>query len=100
MLSPELLANPRMRAALAQRDTVAVYRLLTKHGISQREILKGRQVQAYDVLLRIATGLGIERELMGLGLATYPDSTAAAEPGEEIKDCSAGSFSTCSRWRA
>lgn len=66
-IDPELLADSRMRAVLAERDVAGVYRLLTRHGISQREIaaatgqsqseiseiLKGRQVQAYDVLVRI-----------------------------------------------
>lgn len=61
-----------MRAALASRDICTVYRLLTQAGMSQRaitqaagqsqsevcEILQGRQVMAYDVLARIAAGLG------------------------------------------
>lgn len=69
-----------MRAALAAREVSQVYRLLRKHGISQRqiaaqtgqsqsevsEILKGRQVMAYDVLARIAAGLGVPRGYMGL----------------------------------
>jgi transcriptional regulator with XRE-family HTH domain len=69
-----------MRTALAAREISQVYRLLRKHGISQRqiaaqtgqsqsevsEILKGRQVMAYDVLARIAAGLGVPRGYMGL----------------------------------
>jgi transcriptional regulator with XRE-family HTH domain len=69
-----------MRAALSTRDISTVYRLLRKHGVSQRqiaaltgqsqsevsEILKGRQVMAYDVLARIADGLSIPRGYMGL----------------------------------
>ncbi|SEP53849.1 helix-turn-helix transcriptional regulator [Amycolatopsis saalfeldensis] len=76
-----------MRAALAAREVSSVYRLLRKHGVSQRqiaamtgqsqsevsEILKGRQVMAYDVLTRIADGLGVPRGYMGLA---YDETTA------------------------
>src|SRR5690349_19871768 len=69
-----------MRAALSVRDIRAVYRLLQKHGVSQRriaamagqsqseisEILAGRQVTSYDVLVRIADGLGVPRGHLGL----------------------------------
>lgn len=61
-----------MRTALAQRDITTVYRLLVAHGVAQRylaelvgqsqsevsEIISGRQVQSYDVLVRVAEGLG------------------------------------------
>ncbi|MFE2752447.1 helix-turn-helix domain-containing protein [Actinosynnema sp. NPDC059335] len=76
-----------MRDALARREISAVYRLLRRHGVSQRqiaaltgqsqsevsEILKGRQVMAYDVLARIAQGLGVPRGYMGLA---YDEATA------------------------
>lgn len=76
-----------MRDALAERDISAVYRLLRRYGTSQRniaaltgqsqsevsEILKGRQVMAYDVLARIADGLGVPRGYMGLA---YDEATA------------------------
>ena len=76
-----------MRDALARRDISEVYRQLRRHGVSQRqiaastgqsqsevsEILKGRQVMAYDVLARIADGLGIPRGYMGLA---YDGATA------------------------
>lgn len=79
--------QPEMREALAAREVSAVYRLLRKHGVSQRqiaamtgqsqsevsEILKGRQVMAYDVLTRIADGLGVPRGYMGLA---YDETTA------------------------
>ncbi|MGH3696775.1 MAG: hypothetical protein ACRDRX_22800 [Pseudonocardiaceae bacterium] len=94
---PDLLAIPGMRTALAARDIAAVYRLLSRHGVAQRqiaaatgqsqsevcEIRKGRQVQAYDVLLRICEGLGIPRELMGLSFGAYAEGTALDEPGGE-----------------
>lgn len=92
----ELLALLGMRAALANRDIGTVYRLLMQAGVVQRviaqatgqsqsevcEILKGRQVMAYDVLERIAAGLGMPREAMGLGYGAYAVGTAS-EPGEE-----------------
>jgi transcriptional regulator with XRE-family HTH domain len=69
-----------MHRALAVRDIGTVYRLLREMGISQRqiadltgqsqsevsEIINGRQVIAYDVLKRIAEGLGIPHGHMGL----------------------------------
>lgn len=87
-----------MRAALASRDVSMVYRLLAQAGVTQRaiaqatgqsqsevcEILRGRHVMAYDVLVRIAAGLGVPREVMGLGYGTYAESTAD-EPGEEAE---------------
>ncbi|WP_249124358.1 helix-turn-helix domain-containing protein [Saccharopolyspora erythraea] len=76
-----------MRDALANRNISEVYKQLRRHGVSQRqiaastgqsqsevsEILKGRQVMAYDVLARIADGLGIPRGYMGLA---YDGATA------------------------
>ena len=96
----DLFALPGMAAALATRDIAAIYRLLSRHGVAQRqiaaatgqsqsevsEIRKGRQVQAYDVLVRICEGLGIPREAMGLSFGAYPDGTAIYEPGEADED--------------
>jgi transcriptional regulator with XRE-family HTH domain len=79
-IDPAVWERPQMRQALFIRDMATVYRLLQRIGISQRhiasltaqsqseisEILKGRQVMAYDVLGRIADGLGIPRGYMGL----------------------------------
>ncbi|MEU6128854.1 helix-turn-helix transcriptional regulator [Saccharopolyspora sp. NPDC047091] len=76
-----------MRDALAARNVSEIYRQLRRIGVSQRqiaastgqsqsevsEILKGRQVMAYDVLARIADGLGIPRGYMGLA---YDGATA------------------------
>lgn len=86
-ISPHLWEHPQMRVALARRDISEVYRLLGSAGISQRRIAahtgqnqseisdinQGRQVQAYDLLARIADGLGIPRGYMGLA---YTDATA------------------------
>jgi len=79
--------KPDMREALSKREISSVYRLLRQHGVSQRqiaamtgqsqsevsEILKGRQVMAYDVLTRISDGLGVPRGYMGLA---YDEATA------------------------
>ncbi|MEU4835431.1 helix-turn-helix transcriptional regulator [Streptosporangium sp. NPDC023615] len=87
-----LWERPRMREALAVRDMATVYRSLQRIGVSQRriaaltaqsqseisEILKGRQVMAYEVLARIADGLGIPRGYMGLA---YDDSGATTRTG-------------------
>src|SRR6476469_10171316 len=70
-VTSEAWEDPEMRSALAQREVSTIYKLLMRKGVSQRqiaamtgqsqsevsEILKGRQVMAYDVLLRIADGL-------------------------------------------
>lgn len=80
MLDPNLLNIPNMRDAIVSHDIATVYRILTRHGILQRdiaemtgqsqsevsEILSGRRVSSYALLERIAAGLGIPRELMGL----------------------------------
>src|SRR5438067_10932088 len=84
-----------MRQALQAREIDSVYRILRRHGISQRqsaaltgqsqsevsEILKGRQVMAYDVLARIADGLSIPRGAMGLA---YDQATAVRVATTEV----------------
>ncbi len=104
-VTPEVWDSRPMREALASRDVSAIYRQLRRHGVSQRqiaastgqsqsevsEILKGRQVIAYDVLARIADGLGIPRGYMGLAyegamvgrVATTSDSQV--EEDESVK---------------
>jgi transcriptional regulator with XRE-family HTH domain/tetratricopeptide (TPR) repeat protein len=91
-LSPKAWEAPDMKRALVDRDISSVYRLLRREGISQRqiaaltgqsqsevsEILKGRQVMAYDVLARISDGLGIPRGYMGLA---YDEATATSMVG-------------------
>jgi transcriptional regulator with XRE-family HTH domain len=77
---PALYEREDVRRILAVRDVGALYRVLQGEGVTQRqiaelvgqsqsevsEILAGRKVLVYDVLVRIAEGLGIPRELMGL----------------------------------
>src|SRR6266545_1805270 len=91
-ISPEEWEKQEMRNALAAREVSTVYRLLRRTGVSQRqiaamtgqsqsevsEILKGRQVMAYDVLARIADGLGVPRGYMGLA---YDEVTAVRVAG-------------------
>jgi transcriptional regulator with XRE-family HTH domain/tetratricopeptide (TPR) repeat protein len=85
-INPDIWERPQMRVALARHNIGEVYRLLGTVGVSQRriaaltgqnqsevsDITQGRQVQAYDVLARIADGLGIPRGYMGLA---YTDAT-------------------------
>jgi transcriptional regulator with XRE-family HTH domain len=86
-ITHDVWEQPEMRDALSNRNIIQVYRLLRRRDMSQRqiaaltgqsqsevsEILKGRQVMAYDVLARIADGLSIPRGYMGLA---YDDATA------------------------
>ncbi|MBV9142936.1 MAG: helix-turn-helix transcriptional regulator [Pseudonocardiales bacterium] len=101
-VDPALLARPEVRAALANHDIGTLFRVLNTHGWSQRGIAgatkmhqsevseiinKGRQVTKHQVLMRIADGLGIPRELMNLGptqsISTYPGSGGLPERTEE-----------------
>ncbi|MBV9164273.1 MAG: helix-turn-helix transcriptional regulator, partial [Pseudonocardiales bacterium] len=97
---PDLIARPDVRAFLAARDISALYRVLSEHGWSQRriakatrtqqpeisEIVKGRKVIGYDVLVRIAEGLGIPRERMGLSFGAYADELTTAEPPKGVDE--------------
>lgn len=105
-LDPALWDEPDMRTALAFRDITTVYRLLVRVGISQTqigqltgqsqsevsEIIKDRRVQAYDVLDRIATGLGVPRGYMGLDYSPdcqpapmVEEGAASEQDDEEMK---------------
>lgn len=105
-VTPEAWEDQEMRNALAAREVSTIYKLLRRKGVSQRqiaamtgqsqsevsEILKGRQVMAYDVLVRIADGLGVPRGYMGLAydevtaqrVAERSDTPEAEEP-ENVK---------------
>ena len=53
------------------------------------EILKGRRVLAYDLLVRIVQGLGIPRELMGLGYGergAYDGGVTLARPPDGVDE--------------
>lgn len=93
------LATDAARRALAERDIATVYRLLTEAGISQHqiahltgqsqsevsEILKGRRVMGYDVLVRIGEGLDVPRGWMGLAYDEGAEPAGLAV-GEEVVD--------------
>jgi transcriptional regulator with XRE-family HTH domain len=92
-IEPSLWFRSDMRTALARRNISTVFRLLQRAGVSQRriaaltgqsqseisEILGGRQVLSYDVLVRIADGLGVPRGQLGLA---YDDLTAELVGGD------------------
>ncbi|WP_026453156.1 helix-turn-helix transcriptional regulator [Saccharomonospora iraqiensis] len=96
-IDPEVWEGREMRDALAARDISEVYRQLRRHGISQRqiaamtgqsqsevsEILKGRQVMAYDVLSRICHGLGIRPGYMGLAYDEATRNEVVGTTGEQ-----------------
>jgi transcriptional regulator with XRE-family HTH domain len=98
-IDPGLWLRADMRKVLSERDIAGVFRLLQRVGVSQRriaaltgqsqseisEILGGRQVVSYDVLARIADGLGVPRGQLGLA---YDDLTAqmVGEPAPEPDD--------------
>ena len=86
-IDPALYQRDDVRRILAERDVTALYLALKDAGLTQRriaeltgqsqsevsEILKGRRVLSYDVLVRIADRLGIPRVRMGL---SYGESDA------------------------
>ncbi|MGH3694815.1 MAG: helix-turn-helix domain-containing protein [Pseudonocardiaceae bacterium] len=89
-----------LRAALAAHDIGVVYRALNGVGISQRriaaltgqsqpevsEIIHGRVVNDYRVLVRIAEGLGIPREWMGLSFGAYSEDAVVKDLPEEVDE--------------
>jgi len=103
-VDPVLYQRDDVRPVLATRDVAALYRVLRDAGVTQREIARrtgqsqsevsevvaGRRVMAYDVLVRIAEGLGVPRERMGLSYGedgAYPegDSSRSPEMEEEMR---------------
>lgn len=92
-IDPDVWDEPEMHVALAARDIGAMYRHLCGHGFSQYKIARmtgqsqsevseimhgGRQVLAYDVLERIAKGLGAPRGHMGLAYSSDHENDAYA----------------------
>ncbi len=92
---PEWLEDPRLRAGLAVQDVQVLFRWLHARGWSQAQIgaatgqsqpevsaiLKGRQVKAYAVLLRIAQGLGIPLGYLRLGSCVACDGGGGSNVG-------------------
>jgi len=99
-IDPLTWDTPHMRAALARHDIGCVYRHLRAAGISQRriasltgqnqsevsEIIQGRQVQAYDVLARIAEGLEIPRGYLGLAFTDAATQRLLTPTGASSKE--------------
>jgi transcriptional regulator with XRE-family HTH domain len=89
--------SPELILACAKRDVSAIFRIVNESGIPQRriaelvgmkqsevsEILKGRQVQAYDVMKRVCEGLEIPPGMMGLA---YDEGCAPGDPSEPVKE--------------
>lgn len=79
-VASEWYARPELQPVLTGHDIGALFRALGETGVTQRqlarltrrsqpnisEIIHGRQVMSYDVLVSITEGLGIPRERMGL----------------------------------
>jgi hypothetical protein len=77
---PAVWYRPAMRTALAARDFSTVYRLLQKIGFSRQQIatftgqpltevtaiVHGRRIVSYDVIRRVAAGLGAPPCLVGV----------------------------------
>jgi transcriptional regulator with XRE-family HTH domain len=97
VLVKRALGREAMRKALADRDIAGVYRILSGLGVTQRqiaamteqsqseisEILDGRRVVAYDVLVRIAEGLSVPRGLMGLAYELADDANSTPETSDD-----------------
>lgn len=97
-----VLEAPAARRALAKRDLSVVYQLLNDAGLSQvsigrltgqkqseiADILAGRRVHSYDLLCRIADGLGVPRGRLGLGYdpAVLPADGEAVESPDDDQD--------------
>lgn len=102
--SAEFEGRP-MPDILARRDIGAVFRFLASRGWSRariaaatgltetrvRGVAKGQQViTSYDVLVRVADGLRIERGRMGLAFSASADSSAPLPPSPKPVSDAAG----------
>ncbi|MGH3979564.1 MAG: helix-turn-helix domain-containing protein, partial [Pseudonocardiaceae bacterium] len=102
-LDPALLDHPDVRAAAAAHQIGDLYRTLKRvGGVTQRtigkltgqsqsevsDILSGRDVGRYEVLVRICVGLGIPREWMGVSWygpdGAYAGDVTVAEPPKGV----------------
>ena len=103
-IDPALYRRDDVCPVLADRDIAALYLILKDEGVTQRqiaeltgqsqsevsEILAGRKVLSYDLLVRIAEGLAVPRELMGLSYgkdgAYGGDEVTVPGPPEGVTD--------------
>jgi transcriptional regulator with XRE-family HTH domain/tetratricopeptide (TPR) repeat protein len=97
-IDPALFEREDLHVALAGHDIGAVYRALKDAGVSQRriaaltgqsqsevsEIVHGRAVHDYRVLVRIAGGLSIPRDRMGLSFGGYPGDAMVGDLPKEV----------------
>jgi len=100
-VDPALYRRDDVRPVLAERDIAALYRVLKDVGVTQRqiaeltgqsqsevsEILAGRKVLSYDLLVRIAEGFHVPRELMGLSYGepgAYGGQGTVADPPQGV----------------
>jgi transcriptional regulator with XRE-family HTH domain len=98
-IDPVFFNTNEVRAALAARDVGTVYQLLQRIGVTQRRIAgltgqsqsevneilhQGRRVLNVEVLERIADGLGVPREWMGVGYGQHKPQTPVVEDDEIV----------------
>jgi transcriptional regulator with XRE-family HTH domain len=98
-IDPAFFNDDTVRTALAARDVGTVYRLLQRIGVTQRRIAgltgqsqsevneilhQGRRVLNVEVLERIADGLGVPREWMGVGYGQHRPQAPVVEEDEIV----------------
>ncbi|MGH3812656.1 MAG: helix-turn-helix domain-containing protein [Pseudonocardiaceae bacterium] len=101
IIDPLLYERTDLRTALAAHQFGPVFDAVNAEaGLSYREIgrrtgthesviyeiRKGRTVENYNVLVRIAEGLAIPREALGLGFGTYADRVTVADSAERVDE--------------
>lgn len=105
-IDPALWDDAGLRRALAQRDITTVFRLLADAGVPKRviasltgqkpsdvsEIIAGRLVHSYDLLVRIANGLGVPRGWLGLAYSGSEDPSTRDETEEVDEDVERRNF--------
>ncbi|RDI21699.1 hypothetical protein [Lentzea flaviverrucosa] len=105
-IDPALWDDPELRRALIRRDITTVYRLLADSGVPKgviaaltgqkpsdvSEIIAGRLVHSYDLLVRIAHGLGVPRGWLGLAYSGNEDPSTRDETEEVDEDVERRNF--------
>lgn len=105
-IDPTLWDGPAVRQALAQRDITTVFQLLAEAGVPKgviaaltgqkpsdvSEIIAGRFVHSYDLLVRIANGLGVPRGWLGLAYSGNEDPSTRHETEEVDEDVERRNF--------
>jgi len=92
--------DPALRSVLAERDVGGLFRAIKATGVSYRriaelvgmsqsevsDILNGRRVLSYDVLVRIAEGLSVPRARMGLAYDEMVGARASTAATVEVDE--------------